>query len=218
MQLKRFNRRLAEDLSSKWEEENKLFRKNNGRETPAQRLDRWKEMSRRYRLYALMELSERWYDTFRKLRADIALITALYQFSEIDKIPRDQEKWKSKTLQKFDSLVLRMKGPRKPSKKKYRMKDLDYDVSIAFLEMVQPLEEWAEKTKENLETLTAPQKKMTYKTKVKRFRNAVVAREYLTILTQSLAPRQKGIKLLRDIDQLDENDYEWIQVFDDSTN
>ena len=86
-----------------------------------------------------MELSNRWYNEFRKLRGDIALITAMYQFSEIDKLPVDQIGWKAKTLANFESLVLRMKGPRKPTKKKFTMKDLDYDVGNAFLECSEAL-------------------------------------------------------------------------------
>jgi len=214
LQINRYNQRLADELEEKWKEENRLYRKENKREKPPERLARWKEMSRRYRLYGILQVSDKWYNILRKLRGEMALIVALYQFSEIDRLPDEQVDWKETTLDEFDSLVLRMKGPHKPTRKNYRMKDLDYSVKDAFLEMMQPLIEWADETKKQIDSLTAPRKQMKYKTKVKRFRNAVKAREYLTVLCQSLAPRSKGLKMMRELDELDDDEEVWRQVLD----
>lgn len=215
LMIKRYNLRLADELVSKWAEEAKLQRKEKSGQKPAARLQTWKEMARRYRLYALHELSNRWYTDLRSLRGELALVVAMYQYSEIDRIMTEEVEWKNATLDEFNSLVLRMKGPKKPSAKKFKIKDIKYDVKAAFLEMMLPLEEWAEETKKRLDGLTAPKTKMTYATKLKRFRSAVKAREYLTVLTQSLAPRSESLRLMRDIQRLEREDAVWIQVFDD---
>lgn len=216
IQLQRYNENLAKELRSKWDEENKLFRQQKVRETPTQRLQRWKDMAKRYRLYALMELTNRFYIELRQMRSELALIVAMYQFSEVETILADQVNWKQSTLDDLDSLVMRIKGPRKPSKKKFGMKDIEYNVGTAYLEMIQPLLDWAAETKEKIDKLTAPRSKMKYETKYKRFKEAVVAREYLTILCQSIAPRKEGIKLMQTINDLDDPDEFWMQVFDDS--
>ncbi|MHA2504231.1 MAG: hypothetical protein ACXAE3_15340, partial [Candidatus Kariarchaeaceae archaeon] len=147
LMIKRTNLKLADELASKWAEEIKLQRKEHAGEKPAQRLQRYKDMAKRYRLYALHELSNKWYATLRSLRSELALIVAMYQFSEIERIMVEQIEWKIDMLDEFNSLVLRMKGPRKPAKKNFKIKDISYDVREAFLEMMLPLEEWAEETK-----------------------------------------------------------------------
>ena len=190
IKFERFNIRLAAQLKKEWDLENKEYVKNNKSEKPLVRLERWKAMSKRYRTKGIAQLSENWYSIFWKLRADIALIVALYEFSEIEQISKRKEDLKTDAVKKLKPIALRMKGPRKPSKKKILLKDLSYDVETAFLTMVRELENKTIETRDLIIKLVAPTKKIPIKTKIRRFQDALLAREYITLITQAVAPRQ----------------------------
>ena len=144
---------IAKDIKIKWREENNEFKKENQDESPEERLVRWKSMTRKHRQLALLQLADIWYGKLRNIRGEIVLIGALYEYSEIEKILNSQDKWKLEILENFDSIVLRMKGPRKPSKKNFTLSDLKYDISKAFLEMMKPLLRWSVKTQKKLKKL-----------------------------------------------------------------
>ncbi|MCE7733303.1 MAG: hypothetical protein GPJ54_00400 [Candidatus Heimdallarchaeota archaeon] len=190
LKFERFNLRLAAQLKKEWEIENKEYVKKNKSEKPLVRLERWKAMSRSYRSKGIAQLSENWYEGFWRLRADMALIVALYEFSEIDQISRRKEELKTEALKNLKPIALRMKGPRKPSKKKILLRDISYDVEDAFLTMVHELEIKTIETRDLISKLVAPTKKLAIKTKIKRFQDAVLTREYITLITQAVAPRQ----------------------------
>lgn len=189
LQLSRFNLKLADEIRRQWVEENKKFRQDNKREKPLGRLDRWKTMVKRYRLLALNELSKNWYSRFWKLRSDTALIAAMYEFSEIENISMVKGKVKPDILSTLKPIVLRMKVPRKPTKKKILMKDIQYDVGDAYLEMVGQLGQFASELKATIDRLVAPRKKTPIKSKLKRYQDVIIAREYLTMVCQAVAPR-----------------------------
>ncbi|MHA2249204.1 MAG: hypothetical protein ACXAD7_02525 [Candidatus Kariarchaeaceae archaeon] len=193
LKFSRFNQKLALEIQTKWDEENKAFRKQKKSEKPLDRLIRWKDMSRKYRLLSLNELTRKWYSPLWKLRSDAALIAALYEFSEVDLISKKKEQIKSESLRELKSIVLRMKGPRKPTKKKILLRDIKYNVSEAFLEMIKPLEDFAIETKTKVENLIAPRKQSAITTKIKRYLDVLFAREYLTLMCQAVAPRQKAV-------------------------
>ncbi|MHA2097332.1 MAG: hypothetical protein ACW99A_01490 [Candidatus Kariarchaeaceae archaeon] len=193
IRFERFNIQLAAQLKEEWVKENKKFIKNNNREKPLERLDRWKKMSREYRSKGIAALTEMWYTKFWKLRSEIALIVALYEFSEIDDISQRKHELKKGLDDTLKPISLRMKGPRKPSKKKILLKDITYDVEASFLEMVKEIEHKTLETRDLVIKLVAPTKKLKIQTKIKRFRDALLAREYITIITQAVAPRQGSI-------------------------
>jgi hypothetical protein len=190
LKFERYNIQLAAQLKEEWKKENKEYIKNNKREKPLQRLDRWKKMSKEYRSKGIAALTEMWYSKFWKLRSEIALIVALYEFSELDHISRRKHELKRGLVENLKPISLRMKGPRKPTKKKILLKDIKYDVEKSFLDMVQEIEHKTIETKELVSKLVAPTKKLKISTKVKRFKDALLAREYITIITQAVAPRQ----------------------------
>ena len=144
---------IAKEIKIKWREENNEFKKENQDESPEERLVRWKSMTRKHRQLALLQLADIWYGKLRNIRGEIVLIGALYEYSEIEKILNSQDKWKLEILENFDSIVLRMKGPRKPSKKNFTLSDLKYDISKAFLEMMKPLLRWSVKTQKKIEKI-----------------------------------------------------------------
>jgi hypothetical protein len=115
---------IAKEIKIKWREENNEYKKENQDESPEERLVRWKSMTRKHRQLALLQLADIWYGKLRNIRGEIVLIGALYEYSEIEKILNSQDKWKLEILDNFDSIVLRMKGPRKPSKKNFTLGDL----------------------------------------------------------------------------------------------
>ncbi len=192
IKLERFNLKLAEHLKNDWDAENKNFIKNNKGEKPLQRLDRWKGMVKSYRLKGLKSVTENWYHKFWKLRSELALVVALYEFSEIEDISQHKNEITKGLISSIKPISLRIKGPRKPTKKKILMRDITYDIEKAFLEMVKPMEIKAIETKELINKLVAPTKKLKITIKKKRFKDAFIAREYLTIITQAVAPRQGG--------------------------
>lgn len=195
IQFKKFNERLAQKLLELWIEEDKEFRKNNKKEKAIERYNRWKEMSKKYRLIGINELTNEWYDKLWKLRAEVAFIAAVYEYSEITEIPKSQLEWKAKQMENISPIVLRMKGPHKPNKKKILMKDIKFNISEAYLDMIEPLVKWAELTKEKVAKLVGPRKVVTLEKKIKRYREAFLAREYLTVLCQAVAPRQDAVQL-----------------------
>lgn len=190
IKFERFNIRIAAELKKEWDIEDKAYIKANKSEKPLVRLERWKGMTKRYRSRGIALLSENWYEPFWKLRSDMALIVALYEFSEIEKISRRKEELKTDQVRDLKPVALRMKGPRKPTKKKILIRDLYYNVEDAFLEMVRELEIKTIETRELIVKLVAPTKKLKIAIKIKRFQDAVLAREYMTLLTQAVAPRQ----------------------------
>ena len=189
LQLSRFNIKLADEIKKQWVEENKKFRQNNKREKPLDRLTRWQTMVKRYRLLALNELSSNLYSRFWKLRSDTVLIAAMYEFSEIENISMVKAKVKPDILSTLRPIVLRMKGPRKPTKKKILMKDIQYNVGDAYLEMVSELGQFVSDLKITIDRLIAPRKKTKLKSKLKRYQDVIVTREYLTMVCQAVAPR-----------------------------
>lgn len=188
---------IAKDIKIKWREENNEFKKENQDESPEERLVRWKSMTRKHRQLALLQLADIWYGKLRNIRGEIVLIGALYEYSEIEKILNSQDKWKLEILENFDSIVLRMKGPRKPSKKNFTLSDLKYDISKAFLEMMKPLLRWSVKTQKKIEKIVFAEENMNDEFKLKRYQEIVITREYVTLLCQALAPRAEGIKILK---------------------
>ena len=196
IKLERFNLRLADQLNKDWDAENKEYIKNNKGEKPLQRLERWKGMVKTYRLKGLKEVADNWYGKFWKLRSELALVVALYEFSEIEDISKHKGEITKGVMSEFKPISLRIKGPRKPSKKKILIRDIKYDFGEAFLEMIKPMEIKAIETRALIDKLVAPTKKLKIAVKKKRFKDALVAREYLTIITQAVAPRQSGINNL----------------------
>ncbi len=190
IKFERFNIRLAAHLKEEWDRENKEYVKKNKSEKPLVRLERWKSMSKSYRSKGIAQLSENWYESFWRLRSDMALIVALYEFSEIEQISRRKGELKTKAVRDLKPIALRMKGPRKPTKKKILIRDLYYNIEDAFLTMVRELEIKTIETRDLIKKLVAPTKKLPIKTKIKRFQDAVLTREYLTLITQAVAPRQ----------------------------
>ncbi|MDH5401039.1 MAG: hypothetical protein OEY49_01000 [Candidatus Heimdallarchaeota archaeon] len=187
---------ISRELQTFWDQEEKEVKKELKRESALAKLNRWKEKSKKYRQIGLIKLTDLWYRELWKIRSDISLITAIYQYLEVDRIPTSQKDWKTDFIDELNGLVLRMKGPRKPNKSTITTKDIKYSVKSAFIEMMEPLLMWAEVTKIIVDNLTAPKNKMSYEVRIKRYRECVKAREYTTVLCQSLAPRQEGIKLL----------------------
>lgn len=192
LHLSRFNLKLAETIKNQWIKENKEFLKTNKKEKPLERLKRWKAMVKKYRLVALNELSTRWYSKIWKLRSDTVLIASLYEFSEIDDISQVKENIIPKELTQLKPIILRIKGLKKPIKKKILMRDITYDIASAYLEMVKPLEAFCQLTSSYIDNLIAPRKKLTIKTKIKRYQDVLYAREYLTLILQAISPRQEA--------------------------
>ena len=192
IKLERFNMKLAAQLKSEWDTENKEFIKNNKGEKPLQRLNRRKLMVKDYRLKGLTAITDNWYHKLWKLRSELALVVALYEFSEIDDISQHKGEITKGVISKIKPIALRIKGPNKPSKKKILLRDIVYDFEKAFLEMIKPLEIKTIETRDLIDKLIAPTKKLKITIKKKRFKDAFVAREYLTIITQAVAPRQSG--------------------------
>lgn len=113
----------------------------------------------------------------------------MYEFSEIENISMVKAKVKPDILSTLRPIVLRMKGPRKPTKKKILMKDIQYNVGDAYLEMVSELGQFVSDLKITIDRLIAPRKKTKLKSKLKRYQDVIVTREYLTMVCQAVAPR-----------------------------
>ncbi|OLS28302.1 MAG: hypothetical protein HeimC2_07940 [Candidatus Heimdallarchaeota archaeon LC_2] len=192
IKLERFNLKLAKQLKEEWESENKEFVKNTKGEKPLQRLERWRRMVKAYRSRGLKAVADKWYHKFWKLRSELALVVALYEFSEIEDISKQKSEITKGLISELKPLSLRIKGPRKPTKKKILIRDIKYDIEEAFLEMIQPMEIKTIETRELINKLIAPSKKLKITIKKKRFKDALIAREYLTIITQAVAPRQNA--------------------------
>ena len=194
LQLSSFHLRLADQLRKRWNQEEKEYKQEKKREKPLERLIRWKEKTKQFRLIGLSEVSKKWYSILWKLRSDMALISAMYEFSEIENISLVKEDLKPEQLRDLKPIVMRMKGPRKPTKKKILLRDISYDVGDAFLEMVYPLQHFSKETKISIDRLIAPRKKLQLKVKRKRYQDALIAREYLTLMCQATAPRQDATR------------------------
>ncbi|MHA2092567.1 MAG: hypothetical protein ACW98K_17110 [Candidatus Kariarchaeaceae archaeon] len=194
LQLQNFHLQVADQLRKQWSQEEKEFKREKKREKPLARLTRWKEKVKTFRLIGLTEVSKKWYPILWKLRSDMALISAMYEFSEIESISLVKEDLKPNQLKNLKPIVMRMKGPRKPTKKNILLRDLRYDAGDAFLEMVKPLEHFSNETKNSIDKLVAPRKKLQLKVKRKRYKDALIAREYLTLMCQATAPRQSATR------------------------
>lgn len=220
-EFKKYNLKVAKDLRTRWKKERRKNEKNEEKtikiienwismegkisvkrlhkwklteiEIAAQRLERWKEMKKEYRLIALNKLTATWYDRIWKLRSDLSLITAIYEYSEIDEIFHSDTDIKPHL--DFKPVVLRMRAPKKPTKKTFKINDLEYDIGDAYLEMIKPLEEWTVETKKMVDKLSGVRAKQTLKTKIKRYKDTFIAREYMSVYAQSLVPRTDGIIL-----------------------
>ena len=146
-------------------------------------------MKKKYRLTGLDFLNEYFYDELWKLRSELSLIAAIYEFSEIDKIMHQQISPRDKI--ESTPVVLRLNGPRKPSKKTFTKKDLYYDIGEAYLTMVKPLEEWADGIKNKLDKLSIINKEPDLKGKIEQYKRAYTARDYMTVFVQALSKRGK---------------------------
>ena len=185
-EFKEFNFQLAHEMNARWTIE---VKRGKGKESPKKRLERMKSMARKYRLEVISRLTEKWYDKFWKLRSDISLITSFYHMSAINISPILNMDWKPRN-QKYNPIVLRMNGPRKPKKKKFKKSDITYDLMEAISRMLKPLEDWVDKTASKISKLKSVTKKQTIQVKRNRFRETFVARESLTVLCQAVSPRQ----------------------------
>ena len=222
-EFKNYNLRVAKDLKTRWEKDKKRkkYEKNEDKTLKVitnwklmedkisekrlrkwssteiniaiQRLERWKEMKKEYRLIALNKLTADWYDRIWKLRAKLSLITAIYEYSEIEEIFHSDSDIKPQL--DIKPIVLRMRAPKKPSKKAFTVDDLKYDIGDAYLEMIKPLEDWVVETKIKVDKLSGVRAKQTLKTKIKRYKDTFIAREYMSVYAQSLVPRTDGIAL-----------------------
>ncbi len=186
-EIRQYNIEMAEMLKNKWKEEVKKLPK----QKAIARLESLKELSKEFRLFALNKIADDWYHRLWMLRSEIALITSIYDLSGLNTIP-EFNNWQPKNYPKFNPVVLRMNGPRKP-KKEFYVKDIKYNVDEAFLKMMKPLEDWIDITQKHISKLTGLKKELDTKGKISRFRKSLLAREYITVCCQAIAPRQSAI-------------------------
>ncbi len=222
-EFKKYNLRVANDLRTRWDKdkERRKYEKSEEKtikiveswklmkdkdsekrmqkwklmadEIAVKRLERWREMKKEFRLIALNKLTATWYDRIWKLRSDLSLITAIYEYSEIEEIFHSDADIKPQLDLK--PVVLRMRAPKKPTKKSFKVIDLKFDIGDAYLEMIKPLEDWTVETKTMVDKLSGVRAKQTLKTKIKRYKDTLMAREYMSVYAQSLVPRTEGIVL-----------------------
>ena len=189
-EFKRYNKKQSTKLKHKWEKES--IKRPKGQRAAAE-LARLQDLTKEYRLFALQNLSNDWYDRFWYLRSEIALITSFYDFSGLQSIPEFMVNWKPRKSTNFSPVVLRLNGPRKP-KKKFKLSDITYDIVEAYLKMMKPLEDWLDKAVSVIAKLKVVKAKQSDKVKMQRYRESLTAREYITVLCQAVAPRQKNSK------------------------
>ena len=95
-------------MQEQWDKENKEYISNlKSTEKPLDRLQRWKDMTREYRTKGLGMISDAWYKIFWKLRSEISLVVALYEFSEIQAISSHKSELKQSVSEEFQPLIMR---------------------------------------------------------------------------------------------------------------
>lgn len=142
---------------------------------------------RRLYLVWLVDIAKTWFPKLKKVGLSKFEIKELRKFTLLK-----DESFDDYTDQKISksvkSQIFKIKIPQKPKTDFTEFRS--FDLAAAFLAMMKPFEEYALMTADFIDKLIVPKKKLALKTKIKKYKESIVVREFLTVICQTVAPRQ----------------------------